>query len=674
VKYKPRKKTGSQRRLTRSLAVLVLAAGASRAQGQSYYDFLQPEQPPLTVPQLKYLKMDVELEQDSYNPKQGGTSSTSKQIYLAPAVGIGWNYFLYDPDLMTFSMLAEPGYNWQQNSNDGSTSYQNTLLLNGTFTGSLLQLKPYATTLNYDRSHEEYNYDFFNSATVDAQRWGVVSGYREGPVPSVVTYSQSHTDSTGLNYDSTSDQTTVGFQAQNQRHNDNLTSLNYQLNQFDNTTTGGGQNYSDTSTSQSLTVNDSEHFTRSALNSSLFYEHIEGEGSPSDNVNLMLDYSIQHTPHLRSFYGYSLSDYSTDGNNSMANSAHAGVQHQLYESLSSTVTVNGGNTTSDSSGSTLDQNTVGVTGSEDYSKRLANWGHLSIGDTASYNYTEQTSTGDQQFIANEAHTVQPPFLFYLDQPQDVTWVSLTDSTGAITYVQGRDYQLVTSSNPWQVQIFIGGTSIILSGQVVKANYYAQPNPSGSYSTFNNSAQIRLDFWNNHAGLFVRYSFSDNQSDTPGFVLNSDDEFQAGGDMNWRRLRLAATYTDRNSTLYNYQSVITSESYTLLAAAKNSAGLDFNQQWSTYPSGGTNGTQNIEYYSWTGHYDWHPVSGFSWHSEAGYQQQHGGGTDQDFIVARSFVSWVVGKLDVNLGYEFESQNYTTETRQRNFAYLRFRRNF
>ena len=674
MKYKPRKTNGQQRRLSRSLAVLALAAGAARAEGQSYYDFLQPEQPPLMVPQLKYLKMDVEMEQDSYKPKQGGTSSTSKRIYLAPGAGIGWNYFLYDPDLMTYSILAEPGYNWQQDSNGGSTSGQNTLMLNGNFTGSLLQLKPYATTMSYNRSHEQYNYDFFNSATVDAQRWGMVSGYREGPVPSVVTFSQSHTDSTGLNYNSASDQTTIGFQAQNQRHNDNLTGLNYQFNQFNNTTGGGGQNYSDTSTSQSLTVNDSEHFSRSALNSSLFYEHIEGLGPPSDSINLMLDYSIQHTPHLRSFYGYSLSDYSTDGNESMANSIRAGLQHQLYESLNSMVTVNGGNTTSDSSGSQLDQNTIGASASVDYSKRLANWGHLSLGDTASYNLTQQTSTGDQQFTANEAHTVDSSFLFYLDQPQDITFVSLTDSTGAITYVNGADYQVNTGSNPWQIQILTGGPHAIVAGQAVKANYFSQPNPSGSYTTFNNGAQIRLDFWNNHAGVFASYNFSDNKSDTPGFILNSENEFQAGGDLNWKRLRLAATYTDRTSTLYDYRSLVTSESYTLLASAKNSAGLDFNQQWSTYPGNGTSGTQNIDYYSWTGHYDWHPVSGFSWHSEAGYQQQRGGGTDQDYIVARSFISWVVGKLDVNLGYEFESQDYTTETRERNFAYLRIRRNF
>jgi hypothetical protein len=677
MKFKRRKKSGRPRRLSRSLAMLALAAGAGRAGAQSYYDFLQPSEPTLTMPQLKYLQTDVELDKNSYTPKSGGGATTSTSTYVASGVGIGWNYFLYHPDLMTFSILAEPGYNWQANNDGSTTTHDNSLLLNGNFDGSLLQLKPYATTVNYNRSHEQYNYDFFNSATVDAQRWGVISGYREGPVPSVVTFSQSHVDSSGINYDSTSDQTTAGFQAQNLRHGDDLTDLNYQFNQFNNTSSGGGQNYTDSSSSQSLTINDNEHYTTSALNSSLFYEHIEGEGAPSDNVNLMLEYSIQHTPHLRSFFGYSLSDYSSSGNNSLANSVRAGLNHQFYDSLNSMISVNGGNTSSDSSGSTLDQNTVGTSASVDYEKRLANWGHLSLSDTAGYQYTQQTSTGDQQFIANEVHTVQPPFLFYLDQPQEITWVSLTDSTGAITYVQGADYDVITTSNPWQIRIYTTGPNHIVAGQVVKANYFCQPNPNGSYSTINNGAQIRLDFWNNHAGIFARYNSSDNQASSPGFVLDSENEFQAGGDLNWKRLRLTGTYTDRTSTFYDYQSIVTSESYTVLATGKNSAGLNFNQSWSTYPNnggGGTNGAQNISYYSWTGHYDWHPFSGFDWSSEAGLEQQHGGGTDQNFITARTSLGWTVGKLEVRLGYEYENQDYNSEIRERNFAYLRLRRNF
>jgi hypothetical protein len=663
-------------RLPRSIALLVLATGAARVEGQFYYDFLQPEEPPLTMPQVKYLKMDVEAEQINYRSQQGAGSSKSQRLYLAPGVGIGWNYFLYHPDLLTYSLLFEPGYVWQESGAPGQMSQTDMLVLNGNFTATLLQLKPYATTFTYSRSHDDVHYDFFNSATVDTERWGAISGYREGPVPVVVTFDHSQTDSSGLNFDSTSKQTTVSLQAQNSRRKEDLTELNYQFTQYDSVSSDAVQSFGDSSTAHHLSVNDTEHFNTSSLASSLFYDHIEGsDETPSDSVNLSLDYSWQHTPRLRSFYGYSFSDYSTDGADSMNNSARAGLQHQLYDNLTSMVDVTGAKASSDSFGSQLDLYSVGTDASVDYSKRLGDWGHLSLGDSASYSLTHQDSSGGELLVPNESHAVPLNYIFFLTQPRAVTFVSLTETTGAITYVRGSDYDVITTTDPWQIQIYSTGPNHLAQNQTVKANYIVQPNPTGSYSTFNNGTEIRLDFWQQRAGIYARYNFSENRSDSPGFVFDNIREFQAGTDLNWHRLRLAANYTDHKSSLNDYQSIALSEGYTLLASAKNSASVDFHQQWSTYPGQGTNSpTQNARYYSFTGRYTWHPVSAFSWDNQVGYEIQHGAGLDQDLITANSYLSWFIGKLDFRLGYEFENQKYPTETRDRNFVFLRMRRNF
>ena len=672
-------------RLPCSLALLALVTGASRVAGQDYYyymQYIQQENPPLTVPQLRYAAVNVEAEQNNYNPKQGGGGSNTKRIYVAPTVGIGWNYYVYHPDLLSFSTLFEPGYEWQQYEGTGGSHNDNATLLNGNATATLLKLKPYSTTFSYDRSHEDYHYDFFNSATVDTERWNANTGYREGPVPTVLNFDHSHTDSSGLNYNSTSDQTSIDVRAQNERQRSNLTSLEYQYTEYSSTSSDSSQTFNNFTTLQNLSINDVEHFDKSSLGSSLFYNHSGGDQVPADDVNLMLNYDWEHTPHLRSFYGYSFSDYSSDGNEAMNNSGHAGIQHQLYDSLTTTLDVTGGHASSDSGGSILDVNTVGTDGTLNYSKRLGDWGHLSMGESASYTYTDQTSSGTQLYIANESHTVPPTFFFFLNQPRDISFVSLTDGKGLITYVRGPDnssgggdYNVITTSDPWQIRINPGGPNTIVPGTVVRANYYAQPNPSGSYSTFNNSAQIRIDFWHDRAGLYARYNFTRNHADSPGFVFENVDEFQVGGDLNWGRLRLDANYTARSSSLYDYQAVNTSESYILLASAKYSASINGHQEWSWYPGSGTNNaTQNITYYSFTGRFGWRPVSGLEWNNEAGYNTQHGGGFDQTFIVARSYLSWVIGKLDIHLGYEFEHQDYPSQTQERNFVFLRLRRNF
>jgi hypothetical protein len=662
-----------------SIASLVLAVGATRAFGQSIY--LPNNEPVLTMPRLKYIKLDAEFEDVSYTTKPGGTTDTQR-IYLTPAIGIGWDYFIYHPDLLTFSMLAEPGYSWQQYNYAGATSQQNELLLNGNFNATLLQLKPYATTFNYSRSHEEYQYDFFNSATEDVQNWGVNAGYREGAVPVTVSFEQSLRDSNGLTLSSTTEQTTLSLQAQNSRRNADLTSLNYQFSQYDSSSAFASDHFKDSTTTHYLTLKDTEHFGKNTLDSSLTYNKQELNGVPSDDISATLDFSMEHTANLRSFYDYSFARFTTIGVESINQLARAGLQHQLYESLSSSIDVHGSLSDNTSPGATLDQKSAGTSASVDYTKLLGEWGHLSINDSASYDLTHQESTGSQLSINGESHTVPPNGLFFLNQPLDVSVQSVTCYNGSttVTLVRGTapagDYDVISTTDPWQIQIYSTGPNHIdlSSSPVVQVNYTVQPNPTGSYSVFNNQFQIRLDFWHQRAGIFARYSFNDNQADSPGFVLENVSEFHVGGDVAWNGFRADANFTDRHSSLYSYQSVTLSEGYSLRTGARSTTGIDLRQQWSTYPAAGTNSSPAVTYYSFTGHYDWQLVSGLNWHSEVGYEQQRGEGEDQELIVARSNLNWFVGKLQLRLGYEFQNQEYTAETRERHYVFLEMRRNF
>jgi len=39
-----------------------------------------------------------------------------------------------------------------------------------------------------------------------------------------------------------------------------------------------------------------------------------------------------------------------------------------------------------------------------------------------------------------------------------------------------------------------------------------------------------------------------------------------------------------------------------------------------------------------------------------------------------LNWMVGKLEFRLGYEHDNQEYTLEKRERDYVFLRLRRNF
>ncbi len=660
--------------LPASITSLVLAAGAVRVSAQSIYLARQEDQP--SAPKVEYLKWDIELD-DITSSSQAGGSTQTQRIYVAPVVGIGWNSFIYHPDLLAFSMLAEPGYNWQQYNYAGSTSGQTGLLLNGNFSATLLQIKPYATTLNYSRSHDEYQYDFFNSATVDQEIYGGTTGWRAGAVPFTVSFQHTTRDSTGLALNSTADQTTVSLHASNTRIKGDNTVLDYQYSTYDSSSDYSLENFQDSSETHLLTLTDTEHFGKATLGSSLTWNHQENDGAPSDDINAMLDFGMEHGAHLRSFANYSVDHYTTDGADSLNQLLRAGLTHQLFASLTSTFDVHGALADNDSFGSTLDQQTMGTALSLNYSKRLGTWGNLTVGESLNYDQTHQDSSGSQLLISNESHTVPLTGLFFLNTPRVTSVVIVKDATGTITLVQGLggDYIVNTTTDPWQIQIFTTGPNHIAVGQTVQVSYIVQPNPSGDYSTVSEQFQVRLSFWHEHADVYARYNSTANSASSAAFVLEDVSEFQAGAGVTWHGLRGDASFTDRSSSLYDYQSFALSEGYSHRVGRHSTAGIDLRQQWSAYPGGaGTNAAQNVTYYSFTGRLEWHPVSGFSWNNEAGYEQQRGAGVDEDLIIVRSYLSWLIGKLDFRLGYEFQNQQYTLETNQRNFVYLRMRRNF
>ena len=113
------------------------------------------------------------------------------------------------------------------------------------------------------------------------------------------------------------------------------------------------------------------------------------------------------------------------------------------------------------------------------------------------------------------------------------------------------------------------------------------------------------------------------------------------------------------------------------SSRSTVGINLNQQWSVYPSAGgsvTNETQNLAFYSYMLHYDWHPLGRFNVNAEAGLQQQRGGLNDQDLFAARVYLDCFISKLEFHLGYQHEYQEFRDEKRDRDYVFLRMRRNF
>jgi len=665
-----------QRRWLGALALLVLMAAAAPAPAEDLPWGGEYQADPIWMPflpELDYVKTDVEAQRSSYHPAGGATISWN-QLTLLTAVGIKWRSYVYSPFLLNYSLVFEPGYNWQRTGYSGSSSRTQELMLNGSAMVNLLSLKPYATSITFGRSNQEVQSDFFRSQRVDQQNWSALSGYRTGPVPVTLTLEKTHEDRSGDNADFITDQLKLGLHATNDRKNGNMTIADYQFNRYDNRSSTDTSRYSSESSSNHLLVMDTEHFQKSTLYSSLSYNERLSSGLSSSDLNATTSYNRELTPHLRSFSTYSFSDSSGNGFRAMQNNLLAGLDHQLYESLASRLELHGVHANNESLGTTLSSSTVGVTGSATYNKRLGRWAHLSLNETASYDLTNQKSTGGELTIPDEAYTIPAngPMIIRLKSP---SVLSVTGITKNNVPLDATEWTAITTADPWQIQFIGGGAHSLKNGDAVSITYVVKPNPSGQYSARTNSSEIALRFWQDRVGIRASYLSTENSASTQGFILDNLRQYQLGADVGWQGFHADANYTDQRSTLYSYRSYALNESYSFQVSLNATAGINCYQQWNEFPvsvGSASNQAQTLVFYNYMLHYNWRPPGGFSLNAESGLQQQRGTLKDQNLFAARVYLNWTLGKLEFHLGYENEYNKYVGELYMRHFAFLRMRR--
>ena len=619
-----------------------------------------------------YLKLDAEAEQQNIKSSGGGGTATSQRYYLAPAIGVGLDGSVYHPNLLTYQINAEPGYMWQDMvSQPGGSSKQDSFLQNYRASGSFFGTKPFATTVFGDERHLISNYDFFNQAVVDAQDWGVNSGYRSGPVPVSVSYQDSHQDSTALAQHTLFDQRTFNLHAQNDRNQQSTTDLDYRFGQYDQTSESDGSAYKTSSTYNFVTLNDLERFgadNRFSLDSLLTYNRLEEGTAPSDTLTAQANLGVEHTPHLRSGYSYNFIGYSDPLSDSEVHSARAGLSHQLYESLATGVDAHGSLYHAGSGSSSLDSRSGGFMASANYSKRLGGWGFLSLGDGIDYDHISQDSSSGLIPVPNESVVLDTTYV-PLKQPNDADPITVT-TVGGIVLTEGFDYQLDRASNPWGIRV-ISTSTLVHPKDTVNVTYYVRANPTGGYETLQNQFSARLDLFQRMLSFHGHYNTIQNFTNAPGFVLQDLEEMNVGAEFYWKGFHAGADYTDTRSSLYSFRTKMLSEGYTLFARRDSTLSIDLHQRWTDYSNQGL----SVSYYDAIARFECHPYVALTWSLEGGFQRQRGGGgLDQDSAVIRSLLTWKFGKLDASLGYSYENQDFNGENRDRHFVFLRTTRKF
>jgi hypothetical protein len=620
--------------------------------------------------QLEESYLQTEMEWESEERKSGGQTYERTSLFIAPVLGLRCRGSVYHPNLANFSVQVEEGLSWQQieQSPNGGTRDDMKPLQRYHTSVTFLQEKPYATSFFADKDITYADFDFFNRAEVDSQRYGINTGWSAEPVPVNVSFNRLEETVTGIIRPTHLDEDTASVRVNPKRLGKSRTDFGYNYDAFRRQ---DGNSPLQKGVNHNVTFNDIDFFGQTdwiKLTSLLLYHRLDEAPNESQSLFVNENLVLEHERNLSSFYIYSFDTRSFRNSDTYNHQATAGLSHKLYESLSSTFNVHGNRTTISSANASQDTTRYGVGLNETYTKRLTAQTRLTVSFGTTVDEQMSSSGGSAITIVDESHTLTDGITTFLNQPNvNDSTIIVTDPSHTITYTNGFDYVIPPHGVLTEIKRVPGG--LIPNGGTVLVTYSAAPQGTGDYMTILNQFNIRLDFFRNLLGLYARYNQLDYEGGE-GVVLQKYRDAVAGADVNWRWLRAGAEYEQYRSTFSSHNAVRLFQSASYQPADGITLGLDLSESR----------IENIEArreqnsFSAIGHAHARLTSRLTWSGQSGVRFEHANDYKQDFFTARSEFNAQYGKTTIHLGYEYQNETLNSEIRVRHYLYLRARRTF
>lgn len=678
------------------LGMFLLAGLARQALGQARYA-APIEEPRWFKFRLSQVSAGAYAEA-TYNESQWEDSDISTRYtrtFVGPSLGLRGDGSVYHPNLARYTLLSDGSFGWAHDESRGGGSvvstdefqYLGTIALDV----SLLSAKPYnaGAFVNYDHAFRDN--DFFSRLLVESLRYGARAQWEEGPWSLYASYTHRDEESTsrypvtsvdpvtGLVTTSDSDQVTTTeedgatFGVRHHRERGE-SAFQYTFNQYSRTDfgqTGQGRDHTFSLSDNESLGSRGQHRLSTALSYSL------RDAAPQDSDELLanLSFNAQHRPNLSSYYDFSYDHFEMGEFESDAGIGQAGLQHRLYESLTSTATVRGSDyETSDSVNDGYTRR-YGAGLSEDYTKWLTSEHRLRLGAAVFVDHTDQQSIGT---AINERHLISPageggapsPFSFFLNLPNvNPLSIVITDERDSPPYfVPGFDYDVsVVGSRTLITWLRPPGPGTPTS---VLVDYEAEPTPGGEYDTITQNYMVRFELWKNLLGAYARLSLSDNNAPETMRVLELVN-WVVGADFTWKGLRAGAEYQVYDSSESDYRTVRLFQSYGFRPDEASTLNFDLHEQWTEYPDN----DRREEDYRFIARYLRTMTRHLRLSVEGGAAFRRGQSADQLLATFRPTVRYVVGRTTIDGGYWYEFEKFLNEEqRQRHMLSVRVRRVF
>lgn len=657
-----------------ALALLLLALPLPGLAENSQSRLTRPEEPQILTFRLYNIEAGMEAEQETEETtfKQSGTHSSYQRTYLAPTISMAGSGSVYHPSFLRFSLAGEGSYGDAHEEFDSGTpgtrnSMQHFERLRGRM--DMFSNKPLRGSAhgNYGRSYRDY--DFFTRSTVESLGYGAQTLYEVPALYGSATYNRTEETVLDEANPSTTAQDVLGLDwRQDRRHGSSSANYTYGENAY----WGSDSRNRHRSTDHSVSVADHERFgqrERVQFNNGASASHRDSENLPNDQYQVTSALEVEHRANLNSTYNINYDRFEDPTLTSDTLAGGAGLHHQLYESLQSSLTGEAGESRFVTQDASDRSSTVGAGLAEGYTKRIGRRHHLQMDASVFVNSVDQSSPGR---AVNERHTFPtPPNLevVVLDLPNvAVETIVVTDSGALRPYTRGIDYEVFPRGSRTEIRRISGGS--IPEGSTVLVSYDADGRGSGRYRSMTESYGFRLNLWENVWGLYARMSASHSDAPDGLFVLDSTRTIM-GTDLNVQHAQLGAEREVYQSDDTDYVSSRLFQSLWANPDAYSTAGLSASE---TFTDRADQDEQERDY-RLTGRYRRNFTHRLSLGLQAGVDRRRGAGVDQDLLVVRPELYYRIGQTTLEAYYDYEHNLYLDrEERNRERFYATIKRTF
>jgi hypothetical protein len=424
-------------------------------------------------------------------------------------------------------------------------------------------------------------------------------------------------------------------------------------------------------TQQSARLADAERFGadgRSSLASSVSYNRLRTSEAPQTYWDVQEGLALQHSTTLRSTYDYAFDARRNDDSSGDRHYGRMALEHQLYESLWSTVDAHGSTDQSSGHGGASDLTIYGVGVNERYSKHLGSSAQLRMGIGGQLDRREQSGSGAAFAVVGESHVLADGTTVFLDQPvADLSSIRVEDATGTLVYREVLDYRLIPQGTRVEIQRVTGGT--IPNGATLRVHYTAASQPSADYYQRTENYFVRLDLLDGLLGLYAQSRRSHSYGDSPANVEQLDDRI-VGADVAWRWLRAGGSYEDHDSSLTPFRVVRLDQSLSHAVTRGSTLSISANESKFTYLK--PDRTQDS--FEIVARYRVRLTSHLGFDLEAGRHVDRGPAVDRRLTTVRSGFDFVMNQLTMRLSYDLQDETYLDDLRVRKTIHLSARRTF